>query len=121
MPADKLLPETVNCWISGLTEAVPAQAEMLPVTVPAVMARRTGSTVIVNVTGELLQPGPGEIKFPMETGAENPAMVDITVSAAVLITQTEAVFVTTPPEFVISPEHTAYTRPPSGLTDIPQT
>src|SRR5580698_11238004 len=105
MPADKLLPETVNCWILGLAETVPKQAEMAPVTVPAITVRTTGSTVIVKVTGEPLQPGPGEIKFPMEIGAEGTAIVDITVSAAVLITQTEAVFVTTPPEFEILPAH----------------
>ena len=35
--ADRPLPETVNCWILGLADAVPIQAEMLPVTAPAVI------------------------------------------------------------------------------------
>jgi len=34
----KLLPDTVNCWILGLADAVPAQAVMVPVALPALIA-----------------------------------------------------------------------------------
>ena len=68
--ADKMLPETVNCWIFGLADGEPAQAEMVPVTEPGFIIGiiDVGLTVIEKVTGGLLQPGPDEIKLPNEVG-----------------------------------------------------
>jgi len=63
--AVKLTPETVNCWTSGLADAVPAQADIVPDAVPAVITGGGGFTVIVNVTGIPLQTAP-PVKLPNE-------------------------------------------------------
>ena len=63
----KPLPETVNCWILGLADAVPAQAAIVPVAVVAVMVGGVGVgfTVMVNWVGIPEQPE-ALIKFPNE-------------------------------------------------------
>ena len=106
----KLLPLTVNCSTCGLAEAVPAQAEMLPDKGPVMMAggvARAGFTVIVNLTGEPLQPGPAEIKFPYEIGYDPALIVAIMALVAVLITET------------VFPLSETYSRLPSGVIDMP--
>ena len=84
------VPDTVNCWIFGLADAEPSQAEIVPVAVPAVIIGVTddGFTVMVKVMGKLLHPGPAEIKFPNEIGCPT-EIVEAVVPVVVLITETE--------------------------------
>ena len=88
----KLLPDTVNCWIFGLVEAVPAQAEMAPDPVVAVMAggvTPAGYTVMVKVYGVPLQPVPGAIKLPKAIGSCPTWIVVKSAYVSVLKTKTE--------------------------------
>jgi hypothetical protein len=72
MSADRSPPETINCWILGLAEAVPAQAEIMPLAWLVMMVGTVGVgfTVMVNVTGLLPQPVPPVTKLPNESGYE---------------------------------------------------
>jgi len=103
----KPLPETVNCCTLGFADAVPAQADIVPLAAPAVMVG-VGFTVIVKVTGVPGQLAPGVIKAPTAVGEVPAVIVVVTVLVTVLITDTlfELKFVT-------------YRLPPSGLTVIP--
>jgi hypothetical protein len=93
----KLLPETVNCWILGLMDALPAQAEMAPVGDPDVMEGGAGFTVIVNVTGAPAQFAVFEIKLSViEVGFKPTLTVATTELVVVFITDTvpEPIFAT---------------------------
>ena len=59
---DKPFPDTVNCWMLGLTEALPAHPDIVPVAALAVIPGGDEFTVIVNVTGE--HTAPFVIKLP---------------------------------------------------------
>jgi len=87
----RLLPETVICCRLGLADAVPAQAEMAPVTWPELIVGRpveAGFTVMVNLTGTPTQPMPGEIKLPKPSGPDPTGTVATTWLVAVFITET---------------------------------
>ena len=84
----KLLPDTVNCWTLGLAEAVPTQAEMVPVAGVIVIVGAMEFTVMVNVIGVPVQPLPLAIKLPNESGNAPTGIVFNTVFEAVLITET---------------------------------
>ena len=86
----KLEPETVNCWMLGLVDADPAQAEIEPVTVPAVITGDVdvGTTVMVKVTGGPLQTVPPVINLPYAVGFPATGKVFVTALVAVLITDT---------------------------------
>ena len=88
--AVNLAPETVNCWILGLADGVPAQDNILPdAPLAAITAPATeGLTVIVNVVGVPVQPGPPVIKVPEVAGSLPTITVLVTVLVAVLIIET---------------------------------
>jgi len=89
------VPATINCWIFGLDEAVPAQAEMAPLTAPAVIVG-VGFTVMVKVMGVPVQIAPGVIKLPTDTGRAFTGIVATMARVETLITETlfELEFVT---------------------------
>ena len=91
IPFVKLFPEIVNCPICGVTEADPSQAEILPVTVLAVMVGGVGLMVMVKVVGTPVQPVPLIIKFPNAIGAV-PTLI-LVVMAFVLVSITDTSFV----------------------------
>jgi hypothetical protein len=106
----KPIPANVNWRILGLADAVPTQAEMLPVTAPARIVGNDGFTVIVKVTGAPLQPVVPVTKLP-DVLLGSPAvsgMTAITVFVAASMTET-----------IFGKNCVKYTLVPSGLTDSP--
>ena len=94
----------------GLADAVPAHAEILPVTSPGVITAvvGVGLTVIEKLIGVPLQVAPPDTKFPKGAGPVPTGTVVSIALVAAFITDTEfeALLVT-------------YTLVPSGLTDTP--
>lgn len=83
-----MLPETVYCCISGEAAAVPSHEKMVPVAVLAFIAG-PGLTVIVNLTGLLLQPTAVVIKLLLNDNGFVPTVISfITVLVLVFITET---------------------------------
>src|SRR5579863_1930211 len=83
----KPVPATVNLPTLGLSLGDPTQPMILPVMVLVVM---TGVgpelTVILKVIGELLQPEPGIMKLPKDTGKLPAGIVKAVTPVVVLIT-----------------------------------
>jgi len=79
-----------NCPVFGLADAMPAHAEIVPATGPAVITGDIdeGFTVMVKDTGELLQPGPAEVKSPNDNAPITVLMEVVSWLVAVLMTLT---------------------------------
>src|ERR1700739_2045171 len=106
----KPVPATVNLPTLGLSPGEPTQPIILPVMV-LVVTTGVGPelTVILKVSGLLLQPGPAEMKLPMEMGVSPTFILLVMELEVVLITNT-----------FLESEFTTYNDVPSGLNERPK-